>query len=118
MGVYKPDGSLIWLLVSAGPIGEQSVDGPPYRAVVAFADISPEVAAQGQSARQRVMLREAEMLNQKILVMVRTAQDAARAGDLERTRLILARVQRSALHTVTRLGGEADSGNRTDDLPE
>jgi PAS domain S-box-containing protein len=116
VGVYKPDGSLIWLMVSARPIGELSVDGPPYRAVVTFADISAEVAAQGQSARQRVMLRQAELLNQKILVLVRTAQDAARAGNLERTRFLLARVQRGALHTVTRLGAEADSGNRTEDF--
>jgi PAS domain S-box-containing protein len=118
MGVYKPDGSLTWLTVSAQPIGELSVDGPPYRAVVTFADISAEVAAQSQSARQRVMLRESELLNQKILVLVRTAQDAARAGDLARTRLLLARVQRGALRTVTRLGAEPDPAERTDDFPD
>jgi PAS domain S-box-containing protein len=116
MGARRPDGSLIWLMVSARPIGELSIDGPPYRAVVTFADISAEVAAQGQSARQRVMLRQAELLNQKVLLLVRTAQDAARAGDLERTRFLLAHVQRGALHTVTRLGAEADSGQRPDDL--
>ena len=101
--------SLIWLMVSAQPIGELSIDGPPYRAVVTFIDISAEVMAEGQNARQRVMLRQAELLNQKILVLVRTAQDAARTGDLERTRLLLARVQRGALHTVTRLGRAASS---------
>jgi PAS domain S-box-containing protein len=105
MGVYKPDGSLAWLTVTALPIGELSVDGPPYRAVVTFVDVSAQLSAQGQSARQRVMLREAEMLNQKVLAGVRLAQDAAREGELERTRFLLGRALTRALHTVTRLGG-------------
>jgi hypothetical protein len=42
------------------------------------------------------------------------AQDAARAGDLKRTRFLLGDVLRRALHTVTRLGAEADAVNRSD----
>jgi PAS domain S-box-containing protein len=106
MGVRRPDGSLAWLTVSALPIGELSVDGPPYRAVVTLVDISVQIVAQGQSARQRVALRKAELLNQEILLKVRTAQDAAREGDLERTRFLLSGVLRQALHMVTRLGAD------------
>jgi PAS domain S-box-containing protein len=107
MGVRRPDGSLAWLTVNALPIGELSVDGPPYRAVVTLVDVSVQMVAEGQSARQRVALRQAELLNQEIVVKVRTAQDAARDGDLERTRFLLGGVLKRALHMVSRLGAEA-----------
>ncbi|GAB4522107.1 MAG: hypothetical protein OHK0046_34270 [Anaerolineae bacterium] len=56
MGVHKPDGSLVWILINSQPIGE---DGEaPYAVVTTFTDITERKHAeeQLQSVSQRLQL--------------------------------------------------------------